>query len=117
MTWNYKRIQEGNYMEYTCYNKKARKEENRHWMGKIESYEKRPDGFEAHITGRGSSFYCIVGEMEYGNYLCIPRWNVGSELADLEDTFWNQEALGRQLSKVDSITVTNGIDAIAKLLK
>lgn len=104
-------------MEYDCFNKKARKEEKKHWKGRIVSYEKREDGFEAELTGRGSSFHLIVGETRFGNYLCIPTWGVGSELADYQDTFWNLERLGRQLSVVDSITVVNGIKAMAMLLK
>ena len=104
-------------MEYDCYNKNARKKENQHWKSEILSYEKRKDGFEAEIIGRGSSFYLIVGQSERGNYLCIPTWRVGSELADLTDNFWNQEQLGRQLSTSDSITVTNGIQILSYLLK
>ena len=114
MTWNYKG---GSFMDYDCSNIKARKEENRYWKGRIVSYEKRNDGFEADITGRGSSFHLIVGETRHGNYLCIPTWEVGSELADYNDTFWNCERIGKQLSTVDSITVANGIKAIAMLLK
>ena len=104
-------------MEYDCSNTKARKEENKYWKGRIVSYEKRNDGFEAEITGRGSSFHIIVGETRHGNYLCIPAWGVGSELTDYQDTFWNCERLRKQLSAVDSITVSNGIKAIAMLLK
>lgn len=104
-------------MDYDCLNRKARKEENKYWKGYIVSYEKRDDGFEAEISGRGSSFYLIVGKSERDNYLCIPTWRVGSELANYNDTFWNLEQLKRQLSVVDSITVVNGIKAIAMLLK
>ncbi|MFI3214717.1 MAG: DUF6618 family protein [Eubacteriales bacterium] len=104
-------------MEYDCVNTRARKEENKHWKGHILSYVKRKDGFEAEISGRGSSFHLIVGETRHGNYLCIPTWEVGSELADYNDTFWNQEQIGRQLSAVDSITLANGIKAIGILLK
>ena len=48
---------------------------------------------EANIDANGWNFHVIVGKHINGNYICIPNWNVGSELANLEDTFWNKERL------------------------
>ena len=48
---------------------------------------------EADIHANGWSFHIIVGKHKNGNYICIPNWNTGSELAGLDDTFWNSERL------------------------
>ena len=34
---------------------------------------------EAELCARGSRFHLIVGKHSYGNYLCIPNWDVGTE--------------------------------------
>lgn len=101
---------------YDCYNKHARSKEDRHWIGKIETITKRDDGFEATISGKSSSFHMIVGESEWGTYVCIPEWGIGSELATYKDVFWNTESLSRKMSMPDTITVVNGIRLIAELL-
>lgn len=48
---------------------------------------------EADIHADGWSFHIIVGKHRDGNYICIPNWSIGSELAGLDDTFWNSERL------------------------
>lgn len=48
---------------------------------------------EADIDANGWNFHVIVGKHINGNYICIPNWNVGSELANLSDVFWNRERL------------------------
>ena len=51
------------------------------------------DPLEADIEVNGWSFHVIVGTHLNGNYICIPNWSVGSELANLDDEFWNYERL------------------------
>ena len=51
------------------------------------------DPLEAEIEANGWSYHVIVGTQWNGNYICIPNWSVGSELANLEDEFWNYERL------------------------
>ena len=51
------------------------------------------DPMEADIEINGWTFHVIVGTQWYGNYICIPNWSVGSELANLDDEFWNYERL------------------------
>lgn len=48
---------------------------------------------EADIHADGWNFHIIVGKHKDGNYICIPNWNIGSELAGLDDAFWNSERL------------------------
>ena len=51
------------------------------------------DPIEMDIEANGWTFHTIVGEHRAGNYICIPNWNIGSELAGLRDVFWNEERL------------------------
>ena len=46
----------------------------------------------------GGNYYSVIfGEYVNGAFCCIPNWNVGCELADLSDVFWNKESIGRVL--------------------
>jgi hypothetical protein len=84
------------------------------WNGSI-AIIKTGDPCEAEVTSRGNSFHVIVGKHSYGNYLCIPNWNVGSELADLTDSFWNEERLRTytKLKKIDACTVATALSILA----
>lgn len=41
----------------------------------------------------GSYYSVIFGEYINGGFFSIPNWNVGGELADLDDVFWNAESI------------------------
>ncbi len=99
-------------MKILCKNTNARKSENKQWYATLDVLKTTETGYELEITGRGASFYAIVGTYEYGNYICIPAWQVGCELADLKDTFWNREQLQRQVSVIDAITIATAIASI-----
>ena len=45
------------------------------------------------IEADGNWFHVIIGDHAYGKYICIPNWNIGTELAGLSDHFWNSERL------------------------
>lgn len=64
----------------------------RRWSGTLELI-KTGNPCEAEISARGSRFHLIVGKHAYGNYLCIPNWDIGTEVAALTDNFWNEERL------------------------
>ena len=53
---------------------------------------------EADIDANGWNFHIIVGKHSTGNYICIPNWSIGSELASLGDVFWNRERLASYTS-------------------
>ncbi len=48
---------------------------------------------EMDITTDGWVFHVIAGRHRDGNFVCIPNWNIGSELAGLNDRRWNSERL------------------------
>ncbi|MBO5292490.1 MAG: hypothetical protein J6B10_04835 [Lachnospiraceae bacterium] len=84
------------------------------WSGTMEII-KNGNPCEAEVSARGSRFYLITGKHAYGNYLCIPNWNIGTELADLSDCFWNEERLRHytRLKKADSCTVVTALKILA----
>lgn len=48
---------------------------------------------EMDIEADGWTYHTIIGKHRDGNYICIPNWSIGSELAGLQDIFWNSERL------------------------
>jgi hypothetical protein len=87
------------------------------WEGTIRLL-KLTDPYEMAVTARGSSFYLIVGQHQYGRYICIPDWNIGTELASLTDCFWNYERLTAytSLEKVDAYSVVSALVALNELI-
>lgn len=85
-----------------------------HWDGNIRIL-KQGDPCEAEISARGSCFHLIVGRHAYGNYLCIPNWNIGTELSSLTDSFWNEERLRNycRLKKADACTVVSALNVLS----
>lgn len=104
-------------MEYICKNPKGKYARDQRWKGEVRNLKRTGDIIQAEIQGRGSALYVIVGEYEYGRYLCIPAWQVGSELAGLTDVFWNREQLERQIGTIDAITVAEALKVISNKLE
>lgn len=78
------------------------------WNGRIKAIRIDREPYELEVNARGSCFHLIVGKHAYGNYICIPNWNVGTELASLDDVFWNKERLHQEgrLKLVDASSVS-----------
>ena len=85
------------------------------WTGEIRSAEIADEQVDADVAARGSSFRMIVGRSMRGNYLCIPDWNIGIELANWDDYFWNYERLTEAYPKLNRIDATSIISAIYEL--
>lgn len=103
-------------MEFQCKNPLASLKADRNWTGKVNIVHRGQDSLEIDITGKGSRIYAVVGHCRYGNYICIPSWNIGCELADFRDTFWNSERLEKQLGISDAITISYALKSISELL-
>lgn len=84
------------------------------WEGRLRIL-KAGNPCEAVIEARGSYFHLIVGKHSYGNFICIPNWNVGTELADLDDIFWNKERLRdyTSLRNTDACSVAAAVNSLA----
>lgn len=79
-------------------------------VGKIKLMSDR-NPLELEIEANGWTFHTIVGRHQNGNYICIPNWSIGSELAQLGDEFWNCERLCRytSLKKDNAIAVAKAL--------
>lgn len=49
------------------------------------------------VDYNGNSYNVIFGKYINGGFFSIPNWNVGGELANFSDVFWNTESIGRVL--------------------
>ena len=87
----------------------------RQWEGSLEILQ-RGNPCEAELCARGSRFHLIVGKHSYGNYLCIPNWDVGTELSSLTDLFWNEERLRHysRMKKADACTIVSALKVLAE---
>ncbi len=101
-------------MNFECIHKTARRVQK--WEGSIELIKQDNRYIEAAITGRGSYFHVIIGPQMNGNFICIPNYEVGSELAAYEDIFWNKERLRRSMGVIDATTVATGLKHIRELI-
>ena len=73
------------------------------------------DTNEYEVSARYSTFFLIVDRYSKGMYLCIPNWNIGMEIVDGDDYYWNYSKLSEkypQLSKVDRISIVNALSII-----
>lgn len=100
-------------MEYLCIDQTGNR--LKEWNGNIRLLRRGINSCELEINGRGSYFHAIVGRHSYGNFICIPNHNVGCELSDYSDVFWNKERLSEQLRKVDAVTVACALQYVKEL--
>jgi len=101
-------------MDFICTNRTEKKQT--HWKGTITKLKGSINQCEFEIQSRGYYYHVIVGRHDYGNYVCIPNWDAGCELADYVDLYWNVERLSKQLKKADAITIATAIRELKKLL-
>ncbi len=73
---------------------------------------------EAIVSARGNSYHLIFGQQTNGSYLCIPDWNLGSELAQLSDVFWNTERLQNccHMKNADAATIAQVLSYLSDIL-
>jgi len=98
-------------IKFECTMKIGRRADN--WLGMITSLTKFGSHYELKIESR-SGFIVVIGKTSYGNFACIPDYNVGCHLSTLKDLFWNSERLSTIMNKVDAITVAHALQAVAK---
>ena len=89
---------------------------SRKWEGEIIPIQILEEPYEIEISARDSWFHVLIGNHRYGRFICIPNWNVGTEMASYEDVVWNRERLEQytKLSKVDASSVACGLAALAE---
>lgn len=85
------------------------------WSGEIIPIQLDSEPYEVEVSARGSYFHLLVGHYAYGNFICIPNWDIGTELASLSDSFWNLERLANtKLEKVDACSVAYALLELSK---
>jgi hypothetical protein len=97
-------------MLFECNWKKSRGNEK--WVGKITQIENYGSHYEISIQSR-SAITVIIGKTSAGSFACIPNFNRGCHLGNLDDIFWNTESLTRILGNVDGITVACALATVS----
>lgn len=89
------------------------------WEGEVIPIHIGTQIVECEINARGSSFYVLIGRYKFGRCICIPNWDVGAELASLNDVYWNREHLVTytKLNSVDASSIACGIATLATTLE
>ena len=100
-------------MTFECTQKRGKEEET--WLGHISRINDYGSHIEIYIQSR-SSIMVLIGKTSQGNFACIPDFNAGCHLVDLNDLFWNSERLRQVLGQVDGITVATALYAYTKKL-
>jgi len=88
------------------------------WYGDILTAHFARSMLEADVSSRGSYFQIIIGQYSKGNYLCVPNWSIGMELAGFNDLYWTLEKLTQKypsLNRVDAISITYAVAELALL--
>jgi hypothetical protein len=81
------------------------------WDGWVEPLGSlKSDVTQMKIESR-SAFYAIVGDTDFGHFICLPDWGIGSHLSDYSDLFCNKEMLVELLGPVDGVTVACALRA------
>lgn len=74
--------------------------------------------FEADISVNGYSYLTIYGKHANGYFCCIPNWNIGCEMAEPSDTFYNSEKLQHAgMEKETAVELAKAIYQIYTKLK
>ena len=79
-----------------------------HWSGMVTRLINYGSHYEISIDSR-SGFFFLVGHYINGSFISIPAFNIGSDLADYGDYFWNNERLSSIMNPVDAATVAEAL--------
>lgn len=85
------------------------------WTGSISSFKNYSTYYEFWIQSR-SSIMVVFGKTTRGYFVCMPDFNVGCHLVNLNDSFWNTERLTEILGVVDGVTVSSALVFLSKEL-
>lgn len=103
-------------MKYKCsiYNEQAQKQDL--WEISINILYTDGPFTEFVVNGRGSSMHAIAGPQINGNFVCLPGYGVGSELAAYSDECWNRERLSGLIGKTDAASLAAALKHLTELL-
>ncbi len=84
------------------------------WTGKLEKFIRHEEYYELFITGRGSRLHAVIGEAEYGTWICFPELDYGYGISYLDDFYWNTDKMSNGLGIIDAVTVASCLKAISQ---
>ncbi len=84
------------------------KNELEKWSGNIKKFINYGSHYEIFIESR-SSILILLGRSSSGGFACMPDFQSGCHIVDLDDVFWNTEKLTAVLGAVDGITVATAL--------
>jgi hypothetical protein len=96
-------------IEFHCHEKIGRRFED--WTGTVTRLANHGSHYEINVSSR-SGFVFLVGKYTSGGFISIPAFNVGTDLADYGDYFWNNERLASIMNRVDAVTVAEALRAL-----
>ncbi|WP_088188892.1 DUF6618 family protein [Desulfosporosinus sp. FKA] len=85
------------------------------WPGLISMFKDDGTHYEFMVQSR-SSIMVVFGKTSRGYFACMPDFDVGCHLANLNDIFWNTERLTAVLGVVDGVTVAAALQHLYKEL-
>lgn len=85
------------------------------WRGTITDFKNYGSHYEFWIISR-SSIMVMFGKTTRGYFACMPDFNTGCHLVDLQDKFWNTEKLINVLGVADGVTVAFALFSLANIL-
>lgn len=88
------------------------KHKKKSWSGTITMFKSYGTHFEFMIQSR-SSIMVVFGKTSRGYFACMPDFNVGCHLVELNDVFWNTERLTEVLGVADGVTVATALLSLA----
>ena len=75
------------------------------WTGSIFSFTNFGSHYEFLIQSRSFGIMVVFGKSSRGYFACMPDFDVGCNLANYNDVFWNTQRLSNVLGVVDGVTV------------
>jgi len=93
-------------LQFHCQEKIGKRYER--WSGAVTGLVNHGSHYEVFINSR-SGFIFMVGEYANGHFISVPAFNVGADLADYGDYFWNNERLASVMNKVDAATIAEAL--------
>lgn len=83
-----------------------------YWYGEIVRTRSKDDMHELQVNARSSYFHIIIGKHQFGSYICVPNWGIGTEIAELTDRDWNLNQLIRTYPKISKVDLISIVDAV-----
>ncbi|MDR0288114.1 MAG: hypothetical protein LBI03_10495 [Clostridiales bacterium] len=95
-------------MKFVCIDQENK---NESWNGSISQLRNFGSHYDIWIQSR-SSINVIYGKTERGWFACMPDWNAGCSLIDINNRHWNKEKLAGIMGRVDRLTVEAALYAL-----